>query len=154
MKGRSIALILRVKKNYISQVLIFSEWSFTKRFVGTNFSETRNSLWVGLVQGGLEFACDMMVTMSGIVINYLLLTRYEKLLNKLFIEPKNEEITWIFLSVPNEEGKQAEAKSRQQKKSNRRRKKWDQETFGICCKTQDQNRVAPRKWMYLTSLDI
>ena len=60
---------------------------------------------MGLVQGGLEFACDMMVTMSGIVINYLLLTRYEKLLNKLFIEPKNEEIAWIFLSVPNEEGK-------------------------------------------------
>ena len=106
---------------------------------------------MGLVQGGLEFACDMTVTTSRRVVNYLLLTPYEKLLNKLFIEPKNEEIAWIFLSVPNEEGKQAEAISRQQ---NKRRKKPDQETIGICCKIQDQKRVAPRKLMYLSSLDI
>ena len=36
---------------------------------------------------------------------------------ELFIEPKNEEIAGTFLSLANEEGKQAEGKSRQQKKA-------------------------------------
>ena len=60
--------------------------------------------------------------MSRSVVNHLLLTRYEKLTNELYIEPKNEEIAGIFLSSANGEGKQAEAKLQRQK-SNRRRKK-------------------------------
>ena len=59
---------------------------------------------MGLVQGGLE-------------VPYVLLsTRYEKLLNKLYVEPKNKEIIGTFFSVVNEEGKQAEAKLQKQKK--------------------------------------
>ena len=59
---------------------------------------------MGLVQGGLE-------------VPYILLsTRYEKLLNKLYVEPKNKEIIGTFFSVVNEEGKQAEAKLQKQKK--------------------------------------
>ena len=59
---------------------------------------------MGLVQGGLE-------------VPYVLLsTRYEKLLNKLYVEPKNKEIVGTFFSVVNEEGKQAEAKLWKQKK--------------------------------------
>ena len=59
---------------------------------------------MGLVQGGLE-------------VPYVLLsTRYEKLLNKLYVEPKNKEIIGTFFSVVNEEGKQAEAKLWKQKK--------------------------------------
>ena len=59
---------------------------------------------MGLVQGGLE-------------VPYILLsTRYEKLLNKLYVEPKNKEIIGTFFSVVNEEGKQAEAKLWKQKK--------------------------------------
>ena len=54
--------------------------------------------------------------MSGSVINHLLATRYEKLLNELYIEPKNKKVVGTFLSVRNEERKQAEAKSRKQKK--------------------------------------
>ena len=53
--------------------------------------------------------------MSGSVVKHLLWTRYEKLTNELYIEPKNEEIVGTFLSLANE-GKQAQAKSRQQKK--------------------------------------
>ena len=66
-----------------------------------------------LVQGGLEVPCDVMVTMN--VFNYLLLTRYEKLLDEFYIEPKNKKIVGTFLSVPSEKGKQIEAKLRQQK---------------------------------------
>ena len=49
--------------------------------------------------------------MSGSVVKHLLWTRYEKLTNELYIEPKNEEIVGTFLSLVNEEEKQAEAKS-------------------------------------------
>ena len=45
------------------------------------------------------------------VVNHLLLTRYEKILNELYIKPKNEEIVGIFFSVANEEEKQAEVNS-------------------------------------------
>ena len=60
--------------------------------------------------------------MSRSVVNHLLLTRYEKLLNGLYIEPKNKEIVGTFLSIPNEEGKQAEAKLQQQKKQQEKKK--------------------------------
>ena len=74
------------------------------------------SLQVGLVQGGLEVPREVTVTMSGGVANHLVLSRYEKLPNELYIEPKNEEIVETFLSEANEEGKQAETKQSQQKK--------------------------------------
>ena len=76
------------------------------------------SLQVGLVQGGLEVPREreVTVTMSGGVANHLFLSRYEKLPNELYIEPKNEEIVETFLSEANEEGKQAEKKSWQQKR--------------------------------------
>ena len=51
------------------------------------------------------------------VVNHLLLTRYEKILNELYIKPKNEEIVGTFFSVANEEGKQAEVDSQKQKKA-------------------------------------
>ena len=60
--------------------------------------------------------------MSRSVVNHLLLTRYEKVLNELYIKPKNEEIVWTFRLVGNEEGKQAEAKSRQQKSNREERR--------------------------------
>ena len=117
-------LISRVKKNYISRVLIFPNKRLQKDLRVLIFANLEffllmayiQSLQVGLVQGGLEVPCKVTVTMSGNVVNHLLLTPYEKLLNELYIEPKNEEIVGTFLSVANEEGKQAEEKSRQQKK--------------------------------------
>ena len=51
------------------------------------------------------------------VVNHLLLTRYEKILNELYIKPKNEEIVGIFFSVANDEEKQAEVNSQKQKKA-------------------------------------
>ena len=75
-----------------------------------------------VVVGGLEVPYEVTVTISGSVVNHLLLTRYEKLLNELYIEPKNKEIVGTFLSVPNEEGKQAEAKLQQQKKQQEKKK--------------------------------
>ena len=92
-----------------------------------------------LIQGGLEGSCEM----SRSVVNHLLLTRYEKVPNELYIEPKNKEIVWTFFLVGNEDGKRAEAKSRQQK-SNRRKKKRDQGTFGVCYQTQDQKRLTKK----------
>ena len=52
--------------------------------------------------------------MSRSVVNHLLFNQYEKLIKKLY--PKNEEIVRSFLSVANEEEKQAGANLRQQKK--------------------------------------
>ena len=52
-----------------------------------------------LVQGGLEVPCEVTITMIGSVVNHLLLTRYESLLNKLYIEPKDEEIVGTFVSL-------------------------------------------------------
>ena len=43
------------------------------------------------------------------VVNHLLLTQYEKILNELYIKPNNEESVGTFFSVANEEGTQAEA---------------------------------------------
>ena len=63
-----------------------------------------------MVQGGLEVPREVTVMMSGGVANHLVLSRYEKLPNELYIEPKNEEIVETFLSEANEEGKQAETK--------------------------------------------
>ena len=45
------------------------------------------------------------------VVNHLLLTRYEKILNELYIKQKNEKIVGTFFSVANEEGEQAEVNS-------------------------------------------
>ena len=78
--------------------------------------------------------------MSGSVVNNLLLTRYEKLLNKLYIKPENEEIVGTFFSVANEEEKIEAAKKQQEKKSEIKRhlgyvtkpkikKGWDQENY-------------------------
>ena len=63
--------------------------------------------------------------MSGSVVNNLLLTRYEKLLNKLYIKPENEEIVGTFFSVANEEEKIEAAKKQQEKKEVRSRDIWD-----------------------------
>ena len=57
-----------------------------------------------------------MVTVSESAVKHLLWTRYEKLANELYIEPKNEEIVGTFLSLANQKEKQAETKSWQQKK--------------------------------------
>ena len=63
--------------------------------------------------------------MSGSVVNNLLLTRYEKLLNELCIKPENEEIVVTFLSVANEEEKIEATKKQQEKKEVRSRDIWD-----------------------------
>ena len=75
-----------------------------------------------LVQGGFEGPCEMTIMMSRSVVSHLLLTRYEKMLHQLYIEPKNEEIVWTFLLVGNEEGEQAEVKSQQQKSNGEKRR--------------------------------
>ena len=96
---------------------------------------------MGLVQVGLEVPCEVTVTMSKSVANHLLLTQYEKLLNELFIEPKNKEIFWTFLSVANKEGKQPEVKSREQKKQEKKKEVKSRSKD----ETEDQKRMAPKK---------
>ena len=116
-------LVSRVEKKYISRVLIFTNDRLRKNLRVLIFANLEfllliacsRSLLVGLVQGGLEVPYEVTEMMSGSVVHHFLLTRYEKLLNELYIEPKNKKIVGTFFSVPNKEGKQAEAKSRQQK---------------------------------------
>ena len=55
--------------------------------------------------------------MSGSVVNHLLLARYEKLLNKLYIEPKSEEIVATFVSVANKKRETSRSKTAAVKKA-------------------------------------
>ena len=55
-----------------------------------------------LVQGGLEVPCEIKITMVGSIVNHHLLFRYESLLKELHIEPKDEEVIDIFLSIRND----------------------------------------------------
>ena len=72
---------------------------FTKTSPGINFRESR-FLFVDdlqpVVADGLEVLCEVTVTMNRSVVYHLLLTRYEKLLNELYIEPKNKSLGLSF----------------------------------------------------------
>ena len=52
-----------------------------------------------LIQGGIEVPCLVTVTISGSIMNHLLIARYETLLGELYLKPKDEEIMGTFLSV-------------------------------------------------------
>ena len=52
-----------------------------------------------ITQGGLEVPYLVTVTMSGSIMNHLLIARYEKLLGELCIKPKDKKIMRTFLSV-------------------------------------------------------
>ena len=54
-----------------------------------------------LVQGGIEIPCVVTVSMSGTVINQLLMERYKQLVETLYTEPKEEEILRTFLQLEN-----------------------------------------------------
>ena len=54
-----------------------------------------------LVQGGIEIPCVVTVSMSGTVINQLLMERYKQLVGTFFTEPKEEEILRTFLQLEN-----------------------------------------------------
>ena len=55
-----------------------------------------------LIQGGLDVPCLVTVTMSGSIMNHLLIAQYEKLLGELYLEPKDEEIMGTLLSTVRE----------------------------------------------------
>ena len=71
---------------------------------GANLSEKLTSTHYRrspLVQGGTEIQCVVTVSMSGIVINQLLMERYKKVVETLYTEPKEEEILRTFLELEN-----------------------------------------------------
>ena len=73
----------------------------TKFLIGANVSaklRSTNYRRSPLVQGGLEISCIVTVSMSGTVVNQLLIERYKQLVEKLYIELKNEEILGSFLN--------------------------------------------------------
>ena len=51
-----------------------------------------------LIQGGLEVPCLAIFAMLRSIMNHLLIAQYEKLLGKIYLEPKDEEIMGTFLS--------------------------------------------------------
>ena len=78
-----------------------------------------------LIQGGLEICCKVSVTLPGTIKNHKLLDRYKEVVNKLYCEPKNEEIIGnLLISVPNENIHLNQPHQQQltQKKVNRKRK--------------------------------
>lgn len=50
-----------------------------------------------LVQGGLEIACEVTISMPATIKNQLILDQYKLLLNDFYAEPQNEEILGSFL---------------------------------------------------------
>ena len=52
-----------------------------------------------LVQGGLEVPCQINIRMSGSIVNHTILSRYQNLVEELYLEPTDEEIIGTFLSV-------------------------------------------------------
>ena len=61
-----------------------------------------------LVQGVIEVPCQVTVCMPGSVVYHLLLSRYETILRNFYIEPKEEEIMGIFLTMTNDPVRKAE----------------------------------------------
>ena len=55
-----------------------------------------------VVQGELEFPCQITVWIPGNVVCYWLVSRYERLLKYLYIEHKDEKIMGTFFSMTNE----------------------------------------------------
>ena len=51
------------------------------------------------MQGGLEIPCLVTVTMSGTIINQLIMERYKQIVTERYIEPKEEEIIGTFLHM-------------------------------------------------------
>ena len=51
-----------------------------------------------LLQGWLEVRCKVTVAMPGTIKNHMLLDRYKELVEKFYIEPKNEIIIGNFLT--------------------------------------------------------
>ena len=52
-----------------------------------------------LFQGGLEIPYSVIVSMPGTIQNHLLLDQYGECVTELYCEPKDEIITWNFLSL-------------------------------------------------------
>ena len=50
-----------------------------------------------LFQGGLEISCEVTVTIPASIKGHLLMQPYEKMLYKLYCEPKNETIMGSFI---------------------------------------------------------
>ena len=50
-----------------------------------------------VLQGGIEISCKVSVTMPGAVSNLLVQEKYWQLVEELYTEPKNEEISWSIL---------------------------------------------------------
>ena len=72
--------------NRITKFMMAGGISVTLKIIGKYHRRSH------LVHGELEGPCEMMVIMSRSLVNHLLLTRYEKLVNELYIELKNKEI--------------------------------------------------------------
>ena len=54
-------------------------------------------LWSPIVQGRMEIACKVTVKIPSTCVNILLMEKYKQLVEKLYIQPKNEEIIGSFL---------------------------------------------------------
>ena len=72
--------------NRITKFMMAGGISVTLKIIGKYHRRSH------LVHGELEGSCEMTVIMSRSLVNHLLLTRYEKLVNELYIELKNKEI--------------------------------------------------------------
>ena len=97
-----------------------------------------------LVQSVLEGLCEMMVMMSRSVVNHLFLTRYEKGAKRTLYRTKEQRNCLNFPFSKEWRGKQAEAKSRQQKSNREERRSEIKGHLGVCYQPQDKKRITKK----------
>ena len=93
-------------KNEIVGHLPMEISQITKYFLdrGANVSAKLTSMHYRrspLVQGRIEISCVVTVSITGTVINQLLIKRYKQLVETFYTEPKEEDILETFLQLEN-----------------------------------------------------
>ena len=83
--GRMVGHLPR-ELSRITKFIIDRGAKVTAQLLGTHYRRSP------LIKGGLEIPCKISIAMPGTCVNLLLLERYKKLCEQLYLEPKEEQI--------------------------------------------------------------
>ena len=84
-----------------------------------------------LVQGGMEIACKVTVSIPGTCVNLLLMERYKQLITETYSEPKNEEVLGSYKNAQEYKETEEASKPVPRKKKEKNVKKTEVKTKDI-----------------------
>ena len=84
-----------------------------------------------LVQGGMEIACKVTVSIPGTCVNLLLMERYKQLITETYSEPKNEEVLGLYKNAQEYKETEEASKPVPRKKKEKNVKKTEVKTKDI-----------------------